>query len=519
MFKNALISVSDKTGLEKLAQALNSAHTRIVSTGGTAQILRDSGVSVLDVSEQTGFPEVMDGRVKTLHPKVHMCLLARGHVADDLALLEAEGLAPFDLVVGNLYPFVNAWEKQMRSGNVNEQEQVEYIDIGGPSFLRAAAKNYERITVVCDPNDYEWILNKRELTLDDRRRLAAKVFAHTSAYDSAVSAYLNQTAPAPQVIPEPETTAAGAFVQPLRYGENPHQQAGWYKNLTAGQSEGIHRAQVIQGKALSYNNILDIDAAVGTLREFDLGATCVAVKHNNPCGVGRSPDASVAVKKALAADPVSVFGGIVAINKTVDAEAAHLLSQLFLECVVAPEFSEDALQVFAKKPNLRILQWQNLMKKEAQVEWRSVLGGFLLQQQDAVAMTWSSDWKVVGGDLTDKVQEDLLFAWQVCAHLKSNAIAVAADGMTLGLGMGQVNRVDAVKQSLARAAEFHGGANGAVLASDAFFPFADSVELAADAGIQWIIQPGGSIKDDEVLAAAKKRGVGMVLTGQRHFRH
>lgn len=501
MFKNALISCSNKDGLVEFLTPLQSKYgTRIVSTGGTAEKLRKSGLKVTDVSEQTGFPEVMDGRVKTLHPHIHMALLARDEVGQDMATLSRSNLEPFDLVIGNLYPF-------------EEDPSVETIDIGGPSFLRAAAKNFSRITVLCDPQDYLWVAEKKDLTLDDRRLLAAKVYAHTSAYDAMIAKHFAGE----KRLSFRDLSLGGAFVQSLRYGENPQQTAAWFR--TRGEDYGLHNSVVLQGKELSYNNLLDIESAVSTVREFYGTSACVAVKHNSPCGAAVSHDSEAALKQCLAADPQSVFGGILATNFVVTEAMAEVLQAVFLECVVAPGYSDEAKGVFAKKKNLRILEWPDFQKTGDPYLYRSVSGGFLVQKRDQVDLEWQNSWMVLGAPLDLKTRDDLLTAWKVCAHLKSNAIAIVADGQTVGLGMGQVNRVDAVEQAIQRMMRFHGSVAAPVLASDAFFPFADSIEKIANAGIRCVIQPGGSIKDEEVKAKAKELNVTLVLTGRRHFLH
>lgn len=504
-FKNALVSVSDKTGLVEFIKPLADAGTRIVSTGGTSKMLRDAGVDVVDVSEQTGFPEVMDGRVKTLHPNVHMALLARKDHSGDAGVLESNGIEPFDLVVGNLYPFAEALKK-----NLPLNQQVEFIDIGGPSFLRAAAKSFERIAVVCDPSDYSWILDSAELTEEQRRKLAGKIYAHTSKYDSMISDYLLEGKAGE------EWTLGGQKVSSLRYGENPQQKADWYG--FAGAGGGLHEAEKIQGKELSYNNLLDLDAAISTLRDFDGGPACVSVKHNNPCGIGTGATIEEAVRLSLKADPVSVFGGIVALNESVSGDVARSLTELFLECVVAPEFSEEARELLGKKKNLRLLKWPEMMKPHGDRMVKVVDGGFLVQDLD-VCEGWQSDWKVIGDAVSDQDKQAFVFAWKSCAHLKSNAIAICNHQQSLGMGMGQVNRVDAVQQAVQRWQSFHKDISDVVLASDAFFPFPDSIELAHGSGIRKVIQPGGSIKDEEVIAKALELGVQMVLTGKRHFLH
>ena len=503
MFKNALVSVSDKTGLADFMRPLAHRGMRLLSTGGTAQYLRGHGFEVIDVSEQTKFPEVMNGRVKTLHPHIHMGLLARDHVPEDIRLLKEYDLEPFDLVVGNLYPFEEAFQRGLK-----ERELAEYIDIGGPSFLRAAAKNFERICVVCDPSDYPWIHGKYELTLEDRKRLASKVFYHTSSYDSLVARALLDGESWPQ-----EFSLAGQLVSELRYGENPQQRGAWYRST--GASEGLQNAEIIQGKALSYNNILDIDAATSMLIEFLGEACCVSVKHNNPCGVGLGDDILTAIERSLAADPVSVFGGVVAMNREIGADEAENLTTLFLECVVAPGYSPGALEIFKKKRNLRVLKWE--VRRSQRMICKTVNGGFLVQFRDALEDI--ECWEFKGERPSPEVMDSLVLAWKVAMKLKSNSIAMARRNQTVGLGMGQVNRVDAVAQAIGRMEQFHRGVEGVVLASDAFFPFADSIEVAASAGVKWIIQPGGSVRDSEVFEMAQKLGVNMVLTKTRHFLH
>lgn len=503
MFKNALVSVSDKTGLVEFLKPFVDKGMRVVSTGGTLKHLIAHGIPAVEVSEQTGFPEVMDGRVKTLHPRVHMALLARLTHAEDQELLKKENLQAFDLVVVNLYPF-----EQAKSRGLQEDDLIEFIDIGGPSMLRAAAKNFERLSVVCDPSDYSWIAEKNEMTQADRRRLASKVFQHTSSYDDLIAKTLATE-------DEKPTTLAGRLVAELRYGENPHQKAWWYRNPES--SYGLHEAKILHGKPLSYNNILDLDAAVGAVTEWREPA-CVAVKHNNPCGVGVAESISDAVARSIQADPVSVFGGIIALNREVDLAAAEEMAKIFLECVIAPSFSADALERLRKKKDLRLLEWPKLAERRDEKLFHTVSGGYLVQTSDHTG-EWSDEWQVIGERPAANLQRDLMLAWKVCARLKSNAIALASHGRTVGLGMGQVNRVDAVEHAITRMKKHHPNVTEPVLASDAFFPFADSIEVLAAAGVKWVIQPGGSIRDAEVIAKAKELGVNMVLTGIRHFRH
>jgi len=511
MFRNALVSVSDKTGLLEFLQPLAQQGMRVVSTGGTARYLKENGIAVVDISEQTGFPEVMDGRVKTLHPRVHMALLARSSHPEDLQILAKEGLQPFDLVVGNLYPFAQAAAK-FRRGEVSELELIENIDIGGPSFLRSAAKSFERIAVVCDPADYAWVLKRPELTLADRKRLAGKVYAHTSCYDSLVAKELGLDW-------RGDWSLAGHAHQDLRYGENPHQRAAWFRR--AGDTKGLATAQILQGKSLSYNNILDLDAAAKVARQLHLRLqkpTAVAVKHNNPCGAAIDVSAVAALRKCLAADPVSVFGGVIALSFAIDQAVANQLVDLFLECVVAPSVTDEAKEILARKKNLRVLIWDALLEEDLEPEVRSVHGGFLVQDADP-SLTDPADWKILGESPSADVLEDLVFSEIVVAGLKSNSICLVKGGATVGLGMGQVNRVEAVQHAVDRMLLHHGKIEGVVLASDAFFPFADGIEKAADHHVKWILQPGGSMRDEEVFATAKKRGLNVVLNGARHFRH
>lgn len=503
-FRNALVSVSDKRGLVEFLKPLQEKGLRILSTGGTAKHLRENGLKVVDVSEQTGFPEVMDGRVKTLHPRVHMALLARANEPDDMRILEREGLEPIDLLVVNLYPF----EGELAKG-AGEEDLIEYIDIGGPSLLRASAKNFERISVVCDPKDYAKVAETGPGDRAWRRQLASKVFSHVSSYDAMIAASLGGEWIGPH------WSIGGSFVQELRYGENPHQRAAWYRRRDA--KHGLHQAEILQGKELSYNNLIDLDAAVSAVQDFQQPAV-VAVKHTNPCGVASHISQEAALTLALKADPVSVFGGIVAMNFTVSGTMAEQLGGIFLECIVAPEFSAEAMQILQAKKNLRLLKWPSLAQAKDEIRTRAILGGFLVQEADS-ADQWDPSWVVLGPAPSNAVREDLLLAWKIVTRLKSNAIAIAGGHRSLGLGMGQVNRVDAVAQAISRWQQFHPGEAHAVVASDAFFPFADSIEKIAAAGLRYVIQPGGSLRDEEVKAAARDHGMTMVLTGRRHFSH
>lgn len=500
MFRRALVSVSDKTGLVEFLKPMCSEGLKVVSTGGTAQYLREHGIEVQDVSELTHFPEVMNGRVKTLHPNIHMGLLARNNHKEDALVLEKNGVDIFDLVIVNLYPF----EQSLRA-ELSEPDMVEKIDIGGPSMLRSAAKNFERITVVCDPKDYP-LLNSRTSDLELRKKLASKVFMHTSLYDGLISGYLNPSY-------EDEISIGARKIQELRYGENPHQKATWYKTINL--QTGIESFKILQGKELSYNNLLDIEAA------FELSQSlpeinAVAVKHNNPCGVVYDETNQI-VNKLISTDPVSIFGGIVATNRTVDAEMATSLSQIFLECIVAPDFSGAAIEIFQKKKNVRLLSFGK-NKMSIKKSMRPILGGLLVQDKDLQYMN-SSSWIFHREKPTLGVLKDLLFGEIVCGFLKSNAIAIVENQMTLGLGMGQVNRIDAIEHSIGRALKHHTITPNTVLISDAFFPFQDSIELIASKGIKWVLQPGGSIKDQDIINRAQELGINLIFSGKRHFRH
>lgn len=505
MFKRALISVSQKEGLIEFLRPLVAHGMELVSTGGTAQFLKEQGWSVTDVSEVTKFPEVLDGRVKTLHPYIHMGLLARKDSLSHQKAMKEWDVKSFDLVVGNLYPF----EKAVQSHS-SESELIEKIDIGGPSFLRSAAKNFSQIAIVCDPKDYEWIQKKNyQLDLQDHKKLAAQVFRLTSCYDQLIATQLDDSI-------QTQFSFAGKLKQTLRYGENDHQPAWWFENM--GVTSGLSMIQQLSGKELSYNNLLDLDAAFGLCKQFQT-ASVVAVKHNNPCGVAIANNSTEALKKALSSDPVSVFGGIVAVNFEITTQHSDLLNSLFLECIVAPSYSSEALESLKSKKNFRVLQIPKSsyqLKSESQI--RSISGGFLIQKNDLHFST-RPNWKIIGENLSSEVTEDIIFGEKVCAALKSNAIAIVGQGQTLGLGMGQVNRIDAVEQAISRWKKHHPTQKNAVLVSDAFFPFPDSIQKCADAGIQWVVQPGGSVKDSEVIAMAEKMKVSLVMTGIRHFRH
>ncbi|MDA5109928.1 bifunctional phosphoribosylaminoimidazolecarboxamide formyltransferase/IMP cyclohydrolase [Brevibacillus thermoruber] len=512
--KKALISVSDKTGLIPFARRLADAGVEIISTGGTAAMLKEAGIPVIGISEVTGFPEILDGRVKTLHPNIHSGLLAVRDNETHRQQLNDLQIETIDLVVVNLYPF----KQTIAKPDVTFAEAIENIDIGGPTMLRAAAKNHQYVTVVVDAADYEQVAAEIEkegdTSLDTRRRLAAKVFRHTAAYDALISRYLSEQVG--DFLPE-SYTVTYEKAQDLRYGENPHQRAAFYREpLAAGAS--IARAEQLHGKELSYNNINDADAALAIVREFAEPAV-VAVKHSNPCGVGIGADIREAYQKAYEADPVSIFGGIVAANRPVDRDTALLMKETFLEIILAPDFTEEALAVLTEKKNLRLLRIPALNEsREAAQGFRiaPVAGGALVQEYD-VKQLEDADIRVV----TDKQPTadelaQLKFAWKVVKHVKSNAIVLARENMTIGVGAGQMNRVGAANIAIAQAGE---KAKGAVLASDAFFPMPDTVEAAAKAGVTAIIQPGGSVRDQDSIDACNRHGIAMVFTGVRHFKH
>lgn len=529
MAKRAIISVSNKEGIVELARGLLELGWEIVSTGGTAQALRAAGIQVTYISDVTGFPEILDGRVKTLHPKVHGGILAR-RTPEHLTELEAQGIIPIDLVVVNLYPF----QATVAKPQVTLEEAVENIDIGGPTMVRAAAKNFESVAIVVNPKRYPQVLaeirEQGEVTLATRRRLALEAFQHTAQYDAAISAYLEQAfreveaaraetrvqaAEGETIFPEVLTFSA-AKVQDLRYGENPHQKAAFYRLMKA-PAWTVTGAQQLQGKELSYNNIVDVQAAWELVRELKPPAA-VIIKHTNPCGAALGKTLFEAYTKAYAADSVSAFGGIVGLNVPVDRETAEKMAETFLEAVIAPDFEPEALEVLSAKKNLRLLRTGSLGEGQSLpgFDIKSVGGGLLVQEWDQ-ARTTAADLKVVTEKApTPEQVEELLFAWTVVKHVKSNAIVVTKGGVTLGVGAGQMNRVGAAKIALEQAGE---QARGAVLASDAFFPFPDTVEEAARAEIAAIIQPGGSVRDQEAIDTANRYGLAMVFTGQRHFRH
>ena len=520
--ERALLSVFDKTGIVDFARKLAALEIEMLSTGGTAKLLRDEGVPVKDVSAFTGWPEMLGGRVKTLHPKVHGGLLYRRNHAEDSKQAKEHGVAPIDLVVVNLYPF----EETAAKVYLPAEELIENIDIGGPTMLRSAAKNFESVTVLTDPADYERVAVELEANRDTplglRLELARKVFAVTSRYDGLITMNLERLSMLEdklEVQPKPalpeRVHLALRRKQELRYGENPHQSAALY--VPAGRApEGLAAAKQLQGKELSYNNYVDLEAARSLVAEFDRPAA-VIIKHNNPCGTAEQNTLLDAYTKAFACDPMSAFGGVLAFNHIVDAVTAEAVAKLFVECIVAPGFADRAQEIFATKKNLRLLQLpQGGLDPDRALQMKRLLGGVLVQQPDLGSLKGKELKVATRRAPTEAELVDLKFAWKVCKHVKSNAIVFAKDGATLGVGAGQMSRVDSVKIAVAKA---QGSLQGTVVASDAFFPFPDGVEEAAKAGATAVIQPGGSVKDPDVITTADRLGLAMVFTEMRHFLH
>jgi phosphoribosylaminoimidazolecarboxamide formyltransferase/IMP cyclohydrolase len=518
----ALISVSDKFGLIDLARALAGQGVELISTGGTSMMLRAAGLTVRDVAEVTGFPEMMDGRVKTLHPNIHGALLALRDDDEHLVAMAAHGIEPIDLLISNLYPF----EETVAKG-ADHATCIENIDIGGPAMIRASAKNHRFVAVVTDPSDYAGLLEQLNAhdgatTLAFRQKLALAAFSRTAAYDAAVSGWL--AAQFKEPFPK-QRAFAGTLAQGLRYGENPHQAAAFYRD--GSHREGVATAHQWQGKELSYNNLGDTDAAFELVAEFSDGPTCAIIKHANPCGVGKAATLREAYLRAYACDQTSAFGGIVALNQPLDAETAEEIVKIFTEVVIAPGASEEARAVFAGKKNLRLLTTKALPDPRAGgLAFKQVAGGFLVQDRDYAGLPMSDLRVVTKVQPTPAQMADMLFAWKVAKHVKSNAIVYVKDGATVGIGAGQMSRVDSTRIAARKAgdmAEALGLAAsptvGSVVASDAFFPFADGLLTAAEAGAVAVIQPGGSMNDAAVIAAANEAGLAMVFTGQRHFRH
>ena len=507
----ALLSVSDKRGLLPFARGLAGLGWEIVSTGGTAEALRREGVAVLPIEHVTGFPEMMDGRVKTLHPKVHGGLLARRDHPGDVAAMQAHGITPIDLVAVNLYPF----RETVARADVTDTEAIEHIDIGGPSMLRSAAKNHESVIVVVEPADYDFVLTALKaggVSRERRRALAAKVFAHTAAYDAAITGYLTRS----------DATLADRLAlvleraQALRYGENPHQRAALY----VSDEPGLRDLKQWHGKELSFNNLLDVDAGIAAVHPWSNRVACAIIKHTTPCGIALGGGPADAYQRALATDRISAFGSVIAFNTVVDRGTAEAMADLFVEVVVAPRFHDDALAVFRQKKNIRVVELPRPDDRPT-LDFKRVRGGLLAQDRFRPGdTTEESLWKVVTQRApSDQEWNDLRFAWAAVGSVKSNAILLARDEAAIGIGAGQTSRVDASFLAVHKARQQGHDPAGAVLASDAFFPFADGVDEAAAAGVAAVIQPGGSVRDDEVIAAANQRGLAMVFTGMRQFRH
>ena len=522
--RRALLSVSDKSGLVEFARQLRRFDVELISTGGTAKALREAGIEVRDISDVTDFPEMMDGRVKTLHPRIHGGLLALRDNPQHVQAMSEHGIEPIDMVVVNLYPF----EQTISREGVTLEEAIEQIDIGGPAMIRSAAKNFRDVAVVVEPRSYSFILHEMSqrggaLTLELRREFAFEAFLRTSAYDNAIWNYFNELEATehPTEIPLDALLDQDALVlkkvADLRYGENPHQKAALYESndpFRENKVVGVAQAELLSGKEMSFNNYVDADAAWQLVCDFDETA-CAIIKHMNPAGVGTGASTEEAYRLALATDPVSAFGGIVAFNRTIDEAAARALTEIFTEVVIAPGYDEAALEVLRAKKNLRVLRASETQRAEG-LEYKTITGGMLIQTRDTHRLS-RDDLKVVTKRVpTEEERRALLFAWTVCKHTKSNAIVYARDGQTIGVGAGQMSRVDSVKIGATRAQL---PVKGSVLASDAFFPFRDGVDEAARHGITAVIQPGGSVRDQEVIDAANEHNLAMVFTGIRHFKH
>lgn len=516
----ALISVSDKTGIAEFAKKLQELGVEIISTGGTHKVLEDSGLNVTGISEVTGFPECLDGRVKTLHPKIHAGILAMRSNPYHMKQLADLNIETIDIVVVNLYPF----KQTILKDNVTREEAIENIDIGGPTMLRSAAKNYQDVAVVVDPEDYETVIEElkanNEVSQDTKFYLCSKVFEHTAHYDALIASYMKKERKDERL---PQTiTMTYEKIQNMRYGENPHQKAAFYKEIS--DNEGLlSSALQLHGKELSFNNINDTNGALELLKEFEEPAV-VACKHSNPCGVGTGVNIYDAYMKAFNADPTSIFGGIAVFNREVDEKTAEEINRIFIEIIVAPSYSHKALEILKQKKNIRLLLLENIMQKQDKNSYdlKKVAGGILVQTIDSMLLPENEEIKTVTRKYpTEQEKKDLVMAWKIVKHTKSNAIAIVKNGQSVGIGPGQVNRIWACKQAIEHAVEFLGeySLKGASLASDAFFPFSDCVETAVKAGITAIIQPGGSVKDDDSIKECDKNNVAMLFTGMRHFKH
>lgn len=517
--KQALISVSDKTGVAELASALHQLGISIISTGGTAKLLQEAGIPVTEISDYTGFPEMLDGRVKTLHPKVHAGILSRMDLPAHQQEMEQAHISTIDLVVVNLYPFTQTIARP----DCSLAEAIENIDIGGPTMIRSAAKNFQRVAVVTDPQDYATLLEQIKSgngTVDEHYRfqLAKKAFSHTARYDGAISNYLTalESMDAERKPFPDQFNLSFTLAQSLRYGENPHQQAAFYRDIS-NITGSLADYQQLQGKELSYNNIADTDAAWACVKTFDQPA-CVIVKHANPCGVAVAENPLAAYQKAFATDPVSAFGGIIALNRPVEANLAKAVLHQFVEVIIAPEFSTEARQLLVSKANIRVLTVP-LGAHDNHYELKRIDGGLLVQTPDNFHISADQLRVVTQLQPTDAQVEDCLFAWRVAKFVKSNTIVFCGNGQTLGIGAGQMSRVDSARIASIKAGQAHLDLHGSAVASDAFFPFRDGLDVLAQAGAKAVIQPGGSIRDDEVISAADERGIAMIFTGVRHFRH
>ncbi len=516
--QRALISVSDKGGILDFAKELSGLGVEILSTGGTARALKESGIDVKDVSEHTGFPEMMDGRLKTLHPKIHGGLLYRRDNPKDKEETEKHGIQPIDMVVVNLYPF----EQTVSKPDVSFDDAIENIDIGGPTMIRAAAKNFKDVAVVVDPEDYGKVLDEMksdggEVRYNTKLYLAKKVFSHTAQYDTLISNYLTAQGDSSETFPE-NFNATYRKISDVRYGENPHQKAAVYRApLNNGLS--LVDAKILQGKAMSYNNYLDSSAVIDLAKEYTKMPTAVIVKHNNPCGIASADTLSEAYKIAFETDPVSAFGGVIHLNGTVDEATAKEILGLFCEIIIAPSFDDAALKLLGEKPNIRLLEL-DISKEVSGFEMRKIQGGLLLQERDLGMIQDLKACEVVTKRApNDEEYAAMAYAWRVCKHMKSNAIIYASQDRTLGIGCGQTSRVDSARLAAMKAANYNISLKGSAVASDAFFPARDGIDVVAEAGATTIIQPGGSIKDKETIAACDEHGVAMIFTGMRHFRH
>lgn len=513
MKKRALISVSDKTDLDFFAKELYALGYEIISSSGTAKYIKSIGIPVLEVSEITGFPEILDGRVKTLHPKIHGGILAIRDNEKHIKQLEENDITPIDIVAINLYPF----EATLKKG-ADLDELIENIDIGGPALVRASAKNYKFVAIIVDPEDYKIVIeelkNNREISIQTKKKLALKAFRHTAIYDSIISNVLNEKFEINEKFPE-ELTIPVRKKQTLRYGENPHQEAALYISPIEDKFS-IAGAEILQGKEMSYNNYLDVESAVSLIKEFEEIAA-VIVKHNNPCGVAIADNIVDAYKIAFSRDPKSAFGGIVALNRKVNLELSKALTETFLEVVIAPDYTDEALEILKSKKNLRVVKINNFFEEDKGLDYRRISGGLLLQDKDK--QLYKELQIVTERKPTEKELEDLIFAFKVVKHVKSNSVVIAKDKKTLGIGAGQTSRVDSLETAIKKAQEFGFDLEGSVLASEAFFPFRDSIDYAAKYGIKAVIQPGGSIRDKEVIQACNEHNIAMIFTNMRHFKH